>query len=117
MTAAEPQDLHWYSQTLAKHLGAGEVGHSPGMPFPITRGSEWPWGISTGGCSCCFLGNHSMCGQGRAQKMSCLEPTHSASCSLADDRLSGSFATTQGGAYSQGLRDKAQGLVSFQNIS
>lgn len=63
-TAIEPQDL----QTLATHLGAGEGGHSPAMPFPTSRGSEWPWGISTGGCSCCFLGNSQYVWAGKSSK-------------------------------------------------
>lgn len=44
-----------------------------------------------------FWVTHGKCGQGRAQKMSCLEPTHSATCSAADDSLPVSFATTQDG--------------------
>lgn len=64
-----------------------------------------------------FWVTHSTCGQGRARKMSCLEPNHSASCSLAADRLSVSFATTQDRINSKWVRDKAQCLVSFQNMS
>lgn len=56
-TAVESQDLHWYLQTLAGHRGLGEGGRSAGKPLPITRGGEWPGGISTHGCSWRFLGN------------------------------------------------------------
>lgn len=55
VTAVEPQGLHWYLGACAGRLGSGEGSHSPGAPLPITRGSEWSGGISTGGGGCCFL--------------------------------------------------------------
>lgn len=64
VTAIEPQDL----QTSVRHLGAAEGGHSPAPPFPTSRGSEWPRGISTGGCSCCFLRNSQYVWAGKSSK-------------------------------------------------
>lgn len=49
--------------------------------------------------------------------MSCLEPTHSASGSPADEGLEVSFATAQDGANSRRVSAKAQGPGSFQNSS
>lgn len=54
VAAVEPQGLHWYLGACAGHLGSGEGSHSVGAPLPITRGSEWSGGISTGGAAAAF---------------------------------------------------------------
>ena len=113
----EPQGLHLYLQTSAGPLGVSEGSHAPGIPLPITRGRERPGGISTVDAAAAFWVTHSTCGQGRAREMSCLEPTHSASRSPADDGLWVSFATAQNGANSQWVSATAQGLVSFRSVA
>lgn len=45
--SVEPQGLPWHLQTSPGLLGAGEGSRCPGLPLPITRGREWPGGIST----------------------------------------------------------------------
>lgn len=89
----------------------------PWLAFAHNQGQRVAWGNFHCGCSCCLLGNASTCGQGSTREMSCLEPTHSASCSPADEGSEVSFATAQDGANSRRGTARAQGPVSFQNSS
>lgn len=60
-------------------------------PFPCYafahRGSERPGEFPLVDAAAALWVTHSTCGQRRVREMNCLEPTHSASCSPADDGL------------------------------
>lgn len=90
-TAVGPEGSTWYwrpildMKTLVEEaIPLVHLRTQPEVGSGLARGlGEFPLLIAVAA----FWATHRTCGQGRAQEMSCLEPTHSASCSLANDGL------------------------------
>lgn len=119
--ALGPRGSPWHLEVHAAHSGGGGGSYAPVCLCPQlqvrVKSKGAPGEFPLANAAAAFWVTHRTCGQGSAREMSCLEQTHSASCSPADDGLPVSFATAQDGANSWWVSAKAEDFAFVQDSS